>query len=103
MRIINSIIAPRIKRNILAKLIFSCFVIGMIISDRNQITTSFNGRVKLKDARQILAPKVVGQTKLDNMFKENKGVKAFENLSLYLKQNLVNKYFLIRQILLLKE
>ena len=94
MRMINSIIAPRIKRNILAKLIFSCFVIDMIISDRNQITPSFNGRVNLKDARQILAPKVVGQTKLDNMFKENKGVKAFENLSLYLKQNLVNKYFL---------
>ena len=66
----------------------------MNISDRNHVTPYFEGRVRLKDTRQILAPKVVGQTKLDNMFKENKGVKAFENLSLYLKQNLVNKHFL---------
>ena len=77
-----------------AKLFFTGFNTGMNISDRNHVTPYFEGRVRLKDTRQILAPKVVGQTKLDNMFKENKGVKAFENLSLYLKQNLVNKHFL---------
>lgn len=77
-----------------AKLFFTGFNTGMNISDRNHVTPYFEGRVRLKDTRQILAPKVVGQTKLDNMFKENRGVKAFENLSIYLKQDLVNRHFL---------
>lgn len=78
----------------MAKKIFRGFKMGMNIHNKTQVASNFTGRVRISDTRKILSPKVTGHTKLDKMFNENRGVKAFENLSVFIRRRVANKYFL---------
>jgi len=65
-----------------------------IIENKNRYNLpTFQARMDLKSCKPLFAKKISGTSSLDIMFKNNKASKKLEDLSIWLKTSVKNKYF----------